>query len=823
MGYDKLKIAIGDLLRLCGWLGRTVRRKSVESEYEGVINQAINEFNDNFESPIMPKCELQWVDSGNQQSIIEEGKAIVCLEFDNKDHDLNFYNATYSFVKSGFLSKAKPFVKQVTAKAIDLLSTRVILRNYRRTVLRVFNNKFRDEQEHVKEVFYRLAETEQKGLYSTLLLPECYHLGEALYTKTPSKEIETEFETFIEWFYDLATREYEAKTSLNFNSNHIRVGVILIAKTSTYEKYGLKPYVSWAKKYAAEHYGAVYLLARGKARGNIAKDLSKELINSGGFDPINKKTQIDVGLENGAKILLTCISLRPNIAALQYQAWESLKRDHHVKTLVNAIVESVSGECVTVSVYGINFDVDREQLSSEKILDCRQFFKADQELLLRIASLDEGQQEVLFSNVGTETDPYLILEAVLRNNSEIEATIIRFAKGNSGFIAKSSDPEIEVFVPRSFSSPSRFSNMESLFHVGQSIRIKLIDFNPDYANMIGEVAGIENPWESARISSYYSNQTLTAIVQEITPNFITCEIEPGVECRIYKSEYSWSKEEQDAAQFKVGQQLKIKIIRINPDRRQMLGSIRQLEVSHTEEFFLDKQGRIVKGHITHIAEGFGLTLMIGENEITAFVPLRDLMWMFCARISDYFSVGDKIETRVMDYLRDSDSLLCSTKARYTNDFSEFVKMAGVGEMVIGKVLNIFKDVARVQIEKGSIVVQGYIHKSQISRIAFLTDDDIKNYIANGNKYSFLVRRFDAKNQIIELSRRRLLNINAAEMTYDTEVQGTISLITRDKSFFYSENCEGFISIGRENLYVGQAVQVRPINLATHEYQISEDA
>ena len=74
--YDKLRLLLSDILRTFGWLGKSIRRKSVETEYEGVINGVINEFNKNFETPILPNCEIQWINSENQQNYLEGAKQL---------------------------------------------------------------------------------------------------------------------------------------------------------------------------------------------------------------------------------------------------------------------------------------------------------------------------------------------------------------------------------------------------------------------------------------------------------------------------------------------------------------------------------------------------------------------------------------------------------------------------------------------------------------------------------------------------------------------------------------------------------------------------
>jgi hypothetical protein len=134
----KLAIIKSEILKFFGWAGKGVRKFSVEQEYQGTINSIFQDYNKNFENPILPNCKIEWVTAENQRNILKEGEAIICLSFDKKDHNLNFYNATLNFVQTALIAKAKDYLNKPSSKAIDLLTTHIILRNNRKEVLTTF-------------------------------------------------------------------------------------------------------------------------------------------------------------------------------------------------------------------------------------------------------------------------------------------------------------------------------------------------------------------------------------------------------------------------------------------------------------------------------------------------------------------------------------------------------------------------------------------------------------------------------------------------------------------------------------------------------------
>ena len=176
--WAKGKIVLGDIFRLIGWTHKSVRKLSVKSEYEGTVNSIIQDYNKNFENPILPSCKIEWVDDNNINNVLRENEAIICLSFDKKDHNLNFYNAILNFVQIALIAKAKDYLKKSSSEAIDLLTTHIILRNNRKEVLTTFRKKFNEFEETTRQEFETLVPTNDRGLFLNILLPEFYFYGE---------------------------------------------------------------------------------------------------------------------------------------------------------------------------------------------------------------------------------------------------------------------------------------------------------------------------------------------------------------------------------------------------------------------------------------------------------------------------------------------------------------------------------------------------------------------------------------------------------------------------------------------------------------------
>lgn len=819
--YSKIKLILSDIYKALSFLGKWFRKQSVSNEVEATLNGAINDFNKNFENDILPNCKIEWVTPENQKNILIENRAIVCLSFDKRDHHLNFYNATFNFVQTALVAKAKPFIKQTTKKAIDLLSTKIILRQYRREILGVFNSKFSEFDIETKEVYYRLDETDENSLFSPFLLPEIHHLGELLYEKTPTSEIENEIENFLDWFYELSTRELDDKTNLRFESSHLKIGVILIAKLSTYENWGAEAYTKWAEKYASENYNAVYLLSKGKHRQKIAEDVAQILVESKGFDQLTKKTSIKKVAADGSQLLVTCICLRPNPAVIRYNAWEFIERKFVDKEKVIGIIEVVKRDSVVVNVSGLKIAIPNSNLSATKIPNATRIFKEEQELELDIILCDQQNDNIELANIGTQTDPKQLIEANLGNEMPVSATVIRVQRDkesfDKGLMVRADQSHLNIFIPRSKMTFSRFADISKLYTEGDKVEVVLEEFNYGFGNYIGRLNNLSDPWKSI-VVNFQIGTVVKAVVKEIQERHIICEISEGLECKLLTSEISWNEEECDSNKFNVEENLDLKITYIDIDNRKILVSLRKLSISPAQEIFNRYQNQIIQGTITSVDDDNGVYFENSQININGYVYWRELAWCNVSPISQNFHTGDGIAVKVISYDPDYDSVKFSVKQVLTHQYLEFMGQFRDRDYLEGSVIKHYKSISAIEILYKGLTIQGYVHKSEISNCCYINDDDIAVYLPIGERFHFVLKRYDDRLNIIELSRKIFLKENK-EVQLGDSYQAYYTKSNKGKNYFYSDYLEGFFVDKNRHFNANETLEVIPVNSNDDEFDI----
>ena len=797
--YPQFKLFMGDLLRLFGKTSKWLRRKSIGLELEGSINSFRKQFNSGFSVSLLPECTVQWVTPENAQSYAAGGKAIVKLSFGD-NHDQNFYNVASSFVELGVLPRAKTYLQKNASKAIDLLMLRNVLARSRRTALNLFNTRFREEGGEVKERFYQCEETDRRGLFSRILLQEYHFWGEALGEKAPDESHIRESEQFWDWFYELATRETEEMSELSFRSSHINIGVILIAHSDTYEKYGKSPYLRWAYTYAANNCQCLYLISGGKRKSKIVKEIAHDLVSTGCFQCITRKPDFETCLAPGEPpVLITCIALRPSWADVVHRAWQQLQHSKEANNHVLGSVRSVSDHGIVVDVSGLLVNVENKWLSLLKIEDAGKYFSVNDELLLRVEECDANREIVVLSNCDTETDPKWIVDKFkggpdAPRDATIEKVVISGEGWEMGLIVGFPGEDIKGFVPRSHATYSRFEKLSERYCLGTCVRVRVLKFDARFKTFVCRLDALEDPWMVA--ASYRVGNQIEAIVRQISLRYIVCEPLPGVEGIVPFDEISWGTEDQKKealASCNLGRKVLAKIIHVDKKCRKLRLSLKKVTTSPVYDFFSNHVGQSAHATVTEVALSHAI-LVIGSEQVPAYMHARDLIWTYCDDLRRLVSVGEPLFVKLVSYDDSFDNIRVSHKHTYSNDFDEFTARHAIGDNVNGKVVYCIGDrvIVRVPFFQ-NLQVEGYVHKSEISNILYVDDRIMESIFLPGHEYRYVVKRIDEHQSIVELSRKAYLRKQIDSLKYG-EIHSVTSICeTRGKIYLHGDYVEGFLT------------------------------
>ncbi|MDR0444600.1 MAG: S1 RNA-binding domain-containing protein [Treponema sp.] len=820
--YPTLRIIISDIVRFFGWTGKKVRKFSIEQRYQGSINGIIQEYNKNFENPILPHCKIEWVTPENQQNILKENEAIICLSFNKKDDNLNFYNATLNFVQTALIAKAKDYLNKSYSKAIDLLTTHIILRKNRREVLTIFRKKLNDFDENIRHEFENLIPTDNGGLFFNMLLPEFHFYGELIDTLPPNSEFNAEADGLFNWFKELATRETDERTNLKYISKNIKIGVILVGRDETWGTQGITAYTKWADYYATNDFTSVYVLARKKRGEDRADELVKILNQVKGFDIINKNPKIRGVTAEGKEYIVTCYSLRPNKTNIIYLAWEELKKCYDERIAVSAIIDYVQKSSIFINIFGLKYELPNAELSEITINDAQKVFKIEDELFLNIIEFDADRQHIVLSNKGTNSDPKHYINAILDENKVYSCIVEKIQTDQQGLqkglLVSNDELKNYAFIPKSKVTYSRFLDLNKKYTLKQNINIIIEKYDSSSSRFIGKLNNIINPWESKTFSNLKIGNSIKVLVKQINEFVIICEIEEGLECFLSKQEISWDKNESVTSLFKVDDEIEVRIMSIDLDKNKINVSIKRLAKTIELEYFESYFNKLVDVEVTELISGKGLAIKYPNGTNTGFIHWFEIGWGPVGRFETLYNKGDILKAVLYEFDTEKNSLKFSIKRQFNHQFTEWLNNIDKKEVMQGKVIRHFENSAQIEITKNNFTVQAFILKQDISNFAYIETKDLQFYLPIGHSFGFYIKEINESWRTISLSRREYLN-QSEYPQYGVTINTTYVKESNFKGYLYSDEIEGWTNLPSNKTPLGKNIEVLLISSKTGEFAI----
>lgn len=191
----------------------------------------------------------------------------------------------------------------------------------------------------------------------------------------------------------------------------------------------------------------------------------------------------------------------------------------------------------------------------------------------------------------------------------------------------------------------------------------------------------------------------------------------------------------------VGTKLVVTIIGATQDDGKLIFSEKhtggeETEVKKAEKYDL---GDVLSGTITGVVE-FGVFVKIEDN-LEGLVHISELDWSLVEDPKKLFSVGDKVNVKVIDIKNGKVSL--SIKQLKENPWQAAANKFKKGDVVKGVVIKFNKHGALASIEEG---VAGLIHISE-----FESEEKLRETLQLGKAYDFKITLFEAKEQRMTLS------------------------------------------------------------------------
>ena len=301
----------------------------------------------------------------------------------------------------------------------------------------------------------------------------------------------------------------------------------------------------------------------------------------------------------------------------------------------------------------------------------------------------------------------------------------------------------------------RVNHPSEILAIGDTIEVKVLKFDRErFRVSLGIKQLSEDPWKVIEEKYAVGSIIHNAKVANITDYGAFVALEDAVDGLVHTSELDWTNRNIHPNKVvSIGQEVSVKILDIDSERRRVSLSIKQCQDNPWQAFGMKFQrGDTLKGQIRSITD-FGLFVGL-EGGIDGLVHLTDLVWDEDAEAAlRDFKKGDEIEVMVLSIDIDRERISLGVKQLTPDAFMSYISEYGKGSVVEGKVLE--KD------EKG-----GYSVSLAEGVVALLRHSEVEGNLSEGDTVRAALYNIDKKNRKLVISMKNLSDIEEKQAVRD---------------------------------------------------------
>ena len=452
-----------------------------------------------------------------------------------------------------------------------------------------------------------------------------------------------------------------------------------------------------------------------------------------------------------------------SFGALLSQFEQSHKADAGAKQL-EGIVVSLDAESVFLDIgYKVEGVLPRSAFKENA-----EGVKPGDKFPVSVKGRNEERYYILSLTRVSQPKDWASLETAFAEKAAIVGTVTAVVKGGL-----SVDVGVRAFMPASRSGVRDAAEMEKL--VGTDITCRIIKLDVADEDVVVDRRAIVEEQALVQHASQYAamqeGDVVNGTVRSLTTFGAFVDL-GGIDGLLHISDLAWTRVSAPEDVLTVGQELQVKVLKIDPESRRISLGLKQLQPEPWDQVGGKYMaGERVTGTVTRLMD-FGAFVEL-EPGIEGLIHVSEMSWVKKVRKpSDILKEGDTVEVVILTVSPAEKRMSLGLKQTLGDPWADVAQKFPVGAAVEGAVTRMMKFGAFVQIAEG---VEGLVHISEITAERHLHHP--QDVLKTGKVVRAQVLAIDKEKRQIKLSMKQLvptsLNEYLAEHTQGDVVSGRV--------------------------------------------------
>jgi len=467
--------------------------------------------------------------------------------------------------------------------------------------------------------------------------------------------------------------------------------------------------------------------------------------------------------------------------------FEKQTREMKEGEVVQGIVTLVDDDHVQVDV----------GFKSEGLIDSWEFMDDDARMLVRVGDQvdvlveeieDDSGRIVLSKEKADRLKIWDDISKAYEADQPVDGVILSRVKGGLAV-----DIGVKAFLPGSQVDLRPVRNLESV--IGEKLAFKIIKFNKRRGNIVlSRRALLEKEREKLRettLETLSEGQIVDGVIKNITDYGAFIDL-GGIDGLLHVTDMSWGRVNHPSELFKVGDEIKVKVLRFDPESERVSLGLKQIQPDPWRDAAMRYPvGKRLTGKVVSLTD-YGAFVEL-EAGIEGLVHVSEMSWTKRVKHpSKLVNIGDQVESVVLDVDEHNRKISLGMKQIEPNPWSVIEEKYPINTHVRGTIRNITNFGIFVGLEEG---VDGLVHVSDISWTEQIKHPSEK--YNKGDEVEAVVLKIDRENEKFSLGIKQLTANpwDGIKRKYPvgSEISGEITSVTDFGAFVkLEEGIEGLI-------------------------------
>jgi small subunit ribosomal protein S1 len=336
--------------------------------------------------------------------------------------------------------------------------------------------------------------------------------------------------------------------------------------------------------------------------------------------------------------------------------------------VLQGVVKNITDYGAFVDLGGVDGLLHVTDVSWKRINHPSEALQIGQQVTVQVIRFNQETQRISLGMKQLESDPWDGIAAKFPVGTRMKGRVTNITDYGA-FVELESGIEGLVHVSE-MSWTKKNVHPGKIVSSSQEVEVMVLDVDSSKRRIsLGLKQCMDNPWEKFA-STQQSGTVLEGEIRNITEFGLFVGLPGDIDGMVHMSDISWNKAGEDAIKdYAKGQQVKVKILDIDPEKERISLGIKQLGEDPFESVAVNfKKGDVVTCTVSASQEG-GIEVSLGEQAggFSGFIKRNDLARERSEQRPDRFAIGEKVDAKITNIDKATRKVTLSIKAREADE------------------------------------------------------------------------------------------------------------------------------------------------------------